>query len=193
MTQPWLNMPWPRGFAPEDPRPHYLMGKACLHHGQSAEAVKHFRDALQRDARDFETLTWLARVLAAGQNSTIRNASEAVSLAEQANNLTSGEQPFVLDTLAMAYAEAGRFRDANATAQKAIQAVPPRPAQRKRCRTWRNVCSFTRPASLTAKIFPRRPSKVPKSQLCQAPRVPVGNWRLSFWNLMLEFSLLSHW
>ncbi len=110
-------------LAPEDPRPHYLMGKASLRHGQSAEAVKHFRDALQRDARDSQALTWLARVLAADQNSTIRNASEAVSLAEQANNLTGSEQPFVLDTLAMAYAEAGHFRDANATAQKAIQAA----------------------------------------------------------------------
>jgi hypothetical protein len=43
-----------------------------------------------------------------------------VSLAERANELTGGEQPFVLDTLAMAYAEAGRFKEAQAVAQKAI-------------------------------------------------------------------------
>jgi tetratricopeptide (TPR) repeat protein len=108
-------------LAPEDPRPFYLMGKACLRHGQSAEAVKHFREALQRDPRDFETLTWLARVLAADQNPAVRNAAEAVSAAEQANRLTSGAQPFVLDTLGMAYAEAGRFRDAQAAVRKAIE------------------------------------------------------------------------
>jgi protein O-mannosyl-transferase len=106
---------------PEDPRPHYLMGKACLRHGQSAEAVKHFHDALQRDPNGFQTLTWLARVLASDQNPAVRNGKEAVSLAERAANLTGGQQPFVLDALAMAYAEAGDFRSANETAQKAVQ------------------------------------------------------------------------
>ena len=115
---------------PGDPRPHYLMGKACLKHGQSAEAMKHFRDALQRDPNDYETLTWLARVLAADENSAVRNGKEAVSLAERAANLTAGEQPFVLDTLAMAYAEAGDFRSANASAQKAIQVASATGAQK---------------------------------------------------------------
>ncbi len=105
----------------DDPRPHYLMGKACLHHGQSAEAVKPFPDALQPNPNDYQTPTWLARVLAADQNAEVRNGKEAVSLAERAANLTGGEQPFVLDALAMAYAEAGDFRSANATAQKAVQ------------------------------------------------------------------------
>ncbi|HXT12285.1 MAG TPA: tetratricopeptide repeat protein [Candidatus Angelobacter sp.] len=107
-------------LAPEDPRPHYLMGKAELRHGQSAEAVKHFHDALQLDPNDFKTLTWLARVLASDRDAAVRNGAQAVSFAEQANDMTGGEQPFVLDTLAMAYAEAGRFSEAQATVQKAI-------------------------------------------------------------------------
>ena len=115
---------------PDDPRPHYLMGKACLRRGQSADAVKHFRDALQCDPNDFETLTWLARVLAADQNPAMRNGREAVSLAERAANLTGGEQPFVLDTLAMAYAEAGDFKSAIAVAQKAIQVAAASGAQK---------------------------------------------------------------
>jgi protein O-mannosyl-transferase len=108
---------------PDDPRSYYLMGKACLRRGQSSEAVKHFREALQHAPNDFETLTWLARVLAADQNPAVRNGTDAVSLAEQVAHLAGGEQPFVLDTLAMAYAEAGRFKDAQAAAQKAIQAA----------------------------------------------------------------------
>jgi protein O-mannosyl-transferase len=108
-------------LAPQDPRPDYLMGKACLYHGQSAEAVKHFRDALRLAPNDFETLTWLARVLASDRNPALRHGSEAVTLAERANELTGGRQPFVLDTLGMAYAEAGRFKDAQATVQKAIE------------------------------------------------------------------------
>jgi tetratricopeptide (TPR) repeat protein len=107
-------------LVPDDFRSEYLMGKACLRHGQNAEAVKHFRAALQMASNDFQTLTWLARVLAADQDPSIRSGAEAVPFAERANDLTGGEQPFVLDTLAMAYAEAGRFPEAQQTAQKAI-------------------------------------------------------------------------
>ena len=117
-------------LAPEDPRPHYLMGKACLRQGQSAEAVKHFHDALQLAPSDFQTLTWLARVLASDENSTVRNGAEAVSLAQRANDLTGGEQPFVLDTLAMAFAEAGRFKEAQEAVQKAIELATAAGAQK---------------------------------------------------------------
>ena len=115
---------------PDDPRTYYLMGKACLRHGQSAEAVKHLREALQRDPNDFQTITWLARVLAADQDLAVRQGAEAVSLAERAANLTGGAQPFVLDTLAMAYAEAGRFKDAQNTVQKAIELATAAGAQK---------------------------------------------------------------
>jgi tetratricopeptide (TPR) repeat protein len=108
-------------LAPEDARPHYQMGRTCLRRGQSAEAAKHFRDALRLGPDDFQTLTWLARVLAADENSAVRNGAEAVSLAQRATELTGGEQPFVLDTLAMAYAEAGRFKEAAEAVQKAIE------------------------------------------------------------------------
>jgi len=107
-------------LAPDDPRPIYQMGKASLRQGQGAEAVKHFRDALKIQPYDYQTLTWLARVLAADQKDSVRNPTEAVSLAEQANELTGGEQPFVMDTLAIAYAAAGRFKDAQDSEQKAI-------------------------------------------------------------------------
>lgn len=107
-------------LAPTDPRPHYLMGKTCLRRAMSAEAVKHFQAALQLDANDFQTLTWLARVLAADTEATVRNGAEAVTLAQRANELSGGEQPFVLDALGMAYAEAGHFQEATEAVQKAI-------------------------------------------------------------------------
>lgn len=107
-------------LAPDDYRPQYQMGKTLLRHGDGAEAVKHFRAALQIYPNDFETLTWLARALAADKNPSVRNGAAAVSVAERANDLTGGQQPFVLDALAMAYAEAGRFQEAQQTVQKAI-------------------------------------------------------------------------
>jgi Flp pilus assembly protein TadD len=107
-------------LAPDDPRPPYLMGKASLQQKRSAEAVAHFRDALRLAPGDFRTLTWLARVLSSDPDAKARNGVEAVPLAERANELTGASEAFVLDTLAMAYAEAGRFADAVRTAQQAI-------------------------------------------------------------------------
>jgi cytochrome c-type biogenesis protein CcmH/NrfG len=96
------------------------MAKTYLRHGEGDEAVKHFRAALQIYPNDFETLTWLARALAADKNPSVRNGAEAVTFAERANDLSGGQQPFVLDVLAMAHAEAGRFPEAQQTVQKAI-------------------------------------------------------------------------
>jgi tetratricopeptide (TPR) repeat protein len=108
-------------LAPDDPRPHYFMGKARLQQKQSARAVTHFRDALRFDSSDLRALTWLARVLASDENANVRNGAEAVALAERANELIGGTDAFVLDTLAMAYAGAGRFAEAQRTAQEAIE------------------------------------------------------------------------
>ncbi|MDR3459468.1 MAG: tetratricopeptide repeat protein [Verrucomicrobiae bacterium] len=101
--------------------PYYLMGRAYLRYGQSAEAVAKFQEALQREPDDYQTLTYLARVLATAEDPQVRNGTQAVALAEKANALTHGEQPFVLGTLAMAYAGAGRFADAQQTAKTALQ------------------------------------------------------------------------
>ena len=106
---------------PDDSRPYYFMGNALLSQGRDAEAVDNFRKVIQLDPKGFPRLAFLARVLASDENSQIRNGAEAVALAEKANDLTGGQQPFVLDTLAMSYAEAGRFQDAQQVEQRAIQ------------------------------------------------------------------------
>jgi Flp pilus assembly protein TadD len=105
---------------PAKPQPFYLMGKAWLRHGQSGAAVTAFQKALSVDANDCPSLVYLARVLASDLSPQNRDGPRAVSLAEQANRLTGGNQPFILGTLAMAYAEAGRFEDARKTARTAL-------------------------------------------------------------------------
>jgi tetratricopeptide (TPR) repeat protein len=107
-------------LTPSDPRPHYMMGKAKQLQDRSAEAVGHFRNALRVDSNDVKAIVQLARALASDKDPAVRNGPEAVVLAERANTLTGGGQPYVLDTLAMAYAEAGRFNDAQQAVQKAI-------------------------------------------------------------------------
>jgi tetratricopeptide (TPR) repeat protein len=106
---------------PGDPHVFFLIGKARLHHGQSTEAAAQFRRALELDANDPQSLTFLARILATDANPTNRDGAAAVALAEKANTLAGGVQPYILDILAMTYAEAGRFSDAQATGAKALE------------------------------------------------------------------------
>jgi tetratricopeptide (TPR) repeat protein len=61
----------------------------------------------------------LAWTLATSKETNIRNGKRAVQIAEYACELTHYSVTFVVGTLAAAYAEAGRFDDAIATAQKA--------------------------------------------------------------------------
>lgn len=105
---------------PGDPHVFFLLGKAWLRHGQSGEAAAQFRHALELEANDAESLTFLARILATDENPNQRDGKAAVALAEKANALTGGEQPLMLDALALAYAETGRFLEAQQVAGKAL-------------------------------------------------------------------------
>jgi Flp pilus assembly protein TadD len=62
----------------------------------------------------------LAWLLATAGDHKLRNGNEAVALAERISAGTSHSNPLVLDTLAAAYAEVGRFGEAAKTAEQAI-------------------------------------------------------------------------
>jgi len=64
------------------------------------------------------SLAWL---LATHKEDKFRDPKEAIQLAERACELTNYENPGLVDTLAAAYAAAGRFSDAVATAEKAVK------------------------------------------------------------------------
>ena len=66
-----------------------------------------------------EALNNLAWILATSADDSVRNGAEAVALAEKACQQTQNQDPMTLGTLAAAYAEAGRFADAAAIAEKA--------------------------------------------------------------------------
>jgi len=87
--------------------------------GRTREAIAQYREALRLNPNLTGPLNNLAWVLAASPDAGLRNGAEAVRLAEHACELTHYGDPMFLATLAAAYAEAGRFDDAVATAQKA--------------------------------------------------------------------------
>jgi tetratricopeptide (TPR) repeat protein len=89
--------------------------------GQVREAIASYRRALDRDPNSFDAMNNLAWLLATSADASLRNGPEAVRLAESAVRSTQSRQAIPLGTLAAAYAEAGRFEEAVATAERAIQ------------------------------------------------------------------------
>jgi len=80
--------------------------------GKVPEALEAWRAVLRIDPDHVSVLNQTAWVLATSPDASLRNGTEAVTLAERAARLTGGRQPAIYDTLAAAYAEAGRFDDA---------------------------------------------------------------------------------
>jgi tetratricopeptide (TPR) repeat protein len=87
--------------------------------GQTRQAIDHYHKALDAQPDWPEALNNLAWLLAASADATLRNGTEAVRRAERACKLSAEREPLFLGTLAAAYAEAGRFTDAIATAERA--------------------------------------------------------------------------
>jgi Flp pilus assembly protein TadD len=91
---------------------------ALLFAAKSANASDQFT-AIASSAPDSAVLeNELAWIFATAPESTVRNGSEAIRLAERACVLTNRGRPKFLATLAAAYGEAGRFSDAVAAAQE---------------------------------------------------------------------------
>jgi len=102
-------------------RPQYLMGWLLLQQGHDIKAMSYLHQALRLEPDNLEVLILTASVLAADENPQVRNGAEARKLAERAVNLTNGQQAAPFDTLAMSYAETGRFDKAVQFQKQAIK------------------------------------------------------------------------
>ena len=92
-----------------------------MERGDLGAAVKSFGRALQLEFR-VEDANLCARILATHPDSAVRNGAEAVAIAERMVSSAGGDDLLLLDTLAAAYAEAGRFDEAVETAERALRA-----------------------------------------------------------------------
>ena len=98
---------------------HAAIAVLLAERGELREAIRHYREALRLQPTLCAALNNLAWILATAADPTSRNGNEAVQLAEQACALTGQGEAKLVGTLAAAYAEAGRFAEAVATAEKA--------------------------------------------------------------------------
>jgi tetratricopeptide (TPR) repeat protein len=100
-----------------EPRAHFQLGLLAQSVGQVDRAVLHYRAALETNPASTarNNLAW---ILATSRDDARRNGAEAIRLLEAAPPATKERADF-LDTLAAAYAEAGDFSRAVATARDA--------------------------------------------------------------------------
>ncbi|MDR3456652.1 MAG: hypothetical protein P4N60_04345 [Verrucomicrobiae bacterium] len=87
--------------------------------GRVEEEIVQLNRVVQLDPDSTEALNNLAWVLATTRADTLRDGNRAVNLAQHACELTKFEKTIFLGTLGAAYAEAGKFDNATATAQRA--------------------------------------------------------------------------
>jgi hypothetical protein len=86
---------------------------------QLPDAINHYQRVLELHTNSILALNNLAWLRATASDPALRNGNEAVRLAERACQLTQYKEAFLIGTLAAAYAEAGRFTNAVATAEQA--------------------------------------------------------------------------
>jgi protein O-mannosyl-transferase len=104
---------------PDDSNLHFQWGMALARRQRTKEAMGHYAKALLIRPDFPEALSSLAWILATDPSPEFRNGPEAVPMAERACELSGRRNPLILQTLAAAYAEAGRFDEAVATVQTA--------------------------------------------------------------------------
>jgi Tfp pilus assembly protein PilF len=104
---------------PDDAETHFHLAAALRQRGDVKDAVLHYRQGLRFAPDSPDALNNLAWILATYPDPQLRSGAEAVELAERACKLTAYRKPMLVGTLAAAYAEASRFPEAIAMAEKA--------------------------------------------------------------------------
>jgi tetratricopeptide (TPR) repeat protein len=99
---------------------HFNAGLAFLRARRMDDAKTQLNEASRLRPDWPDPLAAEAWALATSPDDQARNGPEAVKLAEKAADLTGRRQPAILNTLAAAYAESGRFDEALATARQAL-------------------------------------------------------------------------
>jgi tetratricopeptide (TPR) repeat protein len=98
---------------------HYNLASALGRIGRTSESIEHYNQFLQYSPNSLEALNDLAWLLATNEPAQGGDPARAVQLAQQARGLRKQENAQDLDTLAAAFAAAGRFAEAIDNAERA--------------------------------------------------------------------------
>jgi tetratricopeptide (TPR) repeat protein len=104
---------------PNNPAVNLSLGELLAEKGDNRGAAACYEKCIEVEPKAVGALNNLAWMFATSPDNALRNGRRAVELADRACQLTEWKQPFMMGTLAAAYAEAGRFPEAIAMAEKA--------------------------------------------------------------------------
>ena len=106
---------------PDSPEAHYNLAGVFVMRRRPTDALTHYRHALRGRPDWPSPLAALAWILSTDPDPGVRDARQAVSLAERAVELTNRRDVQALDALAAAYANDGRFAQAVRAAGAAFE------------------------------------------------------------------------
>jgi protein O-mannosyl-transferase len=104
---------------PQDISARTNLDRALSLQAQIVKTLVQQRELLRASPNNLAMLNDIAWKLATSPDASVRSSAEAVELAERAAKISERQDPTILDTLAAAYAEAGRFSEAVDTAERA--------------------------------------------------------------------------
>jgi tetratricopeptide (TPR) repeat protein len=107
-------------FSPDDAEAHNKLGTALALVGRVPEAIPEYEEALRLRPDNREApnnLAWLLATVPPGEGG---DPGRAVVIAQRACDMTARRMAAPLDTLAVAYAAAGRFEEAIRTAEESM-------------------------------------------------------------------------
>jgi tetratricopeptide (TPR) repeat protein len=105
----------------KDQEAYANLGSAYIQTGKYDLAIVNLTKAIELKPDRIDVLNKLAWLSAAVDDASIHNAQKGIEFAQRGCELTGYKDPVLLDTLAVAYAAAGRFDEAKATAEKALR------------------------------------------------------------------------
>jgi len=106
---------------PENVEARNILGTVLVRQGRVREALEQWQETLAIQPENGNAKSNLAWVFATSPDGSLRDGARAVELSEQALRLSGGKNPIIFRTLAAAYAESGRFREAIETAQRGLE------------------------------------------------------------------------
>ena len=139
---------------PRQPEARRELAMIYLLQGRDRAAAIELRTAADQSPGNADILAALAWVLSTSADPSVHDGNNAVVAAERARSLTESPRATLLDTLAAAYARAGRFDRAVAVAQQAVETASASndfslaSSIRQRLSLYRNHKAYMQPTTL---------------------------------------------